>query len=198
MNIGLYFGSFNPIHFGHLIIANEVLNETSLEKIWMIVSPQNPLKNNTALLNEYDRLQLVRLAIDGDNRIKAVDIEFKLPKPSFSINTLVYLKEKYPQHNFSIIMGSDSFQNIENWKNYSEIISNYPIVVYKRPGFKILKTFNASISVLDTPLLEISASKIRTAIKNGKSIRYLVPENVLEEIISRRFYRKKLKNTTKK
>ena len=198
MEIGLYFGSFNPIHFGHLIIANQVLNETALEKIWLIVSPQNPLKKNNTLLNESDRLQLVRLAVEGDNRLKVTDIEFSLPKPSYSVNTLAYLQEKFPQHTFSIIMGSDSFKNIEHWKNYSEILSNYPIFIYKRPGFEITKTNNAMLSFLDAPLLEISASQIRHLIKTGKSIRYLVPENVREEIVTRRFYSdKELKNKSK-
>src|SRR5687768_17339194 len=115
MKIGLYFGSFNPVHIGHLIIANYVLNETELEKIWFVVSPQNPFKQNKSLLNEYDRLHLLRTAIEDDTRMKASDIEFYLPKPSYTINTLTYLKEKYPQQDFFLIMGSDSFQNIDKW-----------------------------------------------------------------------------------
>src|SRR5688500_17203696 len=122
MRIGLYFGSFNPVHSGHLIIANHILNETELEKIWFVVSPQNPFKTGAGLLNEYDRLHLIRLATEDDTRIKASDIEFDLPKPSYTINTLAYLDEKYPDHQFSIIMGSDSFQNLHKWKNYEVII----------------------------------------------------------------------------
>ena len=112
MNIGLYFGSFNPIHIGHLVIANHILNETEIEKIWFVVSPQNPLKENNTLLNEYDRLHLVRLAVHDDNRIKSSDIEFNLPRPSYTSNTMAFLSEKYPDHKFSIIMGSDSYQNL--------------------------------------------------------------------------------------
>ena len=127
MKIGLYFGSFNPVHVAHLIIANHVLNQTDIEKLWFVVSPQNPLKAESNLLNEYHRLHLVRLATEDDNRIKASDIEFHLPKPSYTTNTLAYLAEKYPDHKFCIIMGSDSFQNLEKWKNYEVIVENYAI-----------------------------------------------------------------------
>ena len=116
MRIGLYFGSFNPVHCGHLIIANHILNETVLDKVWFIVSPQNPFKHSAGLLNEYDRLHLLRVAVEEDNRIKVSDIEFGLPKPSYTVDTLAYLAEKYPEHEFSIIMGSDSFQNLHKWK----------------------------------------------------------------------------------
>src|SRR6185503_19509186 len=122
MKIGLYFGSFNPIHIGHLIIANHILNESGLKKIWFIVSPLNPFKNSENLINEYDRLHLVQKAIEDDARLKASDIEFSLPRPSYTVHTLAYLKEKYPEHSFFIIMGSDGFQNLDKWKN-SEIIT---------------------------------------------------------------------------
>ena len=190
MKIGLYFGSFNPIHNGHLIIANSILNELDLQKIWFIISPQNPFKQNNSLLNEYDRLHLARLALQDDVRMKALDIEFSLPKPSYTANTLTYLKEKYPKNNFTVIVGSDSFQNINNWKNFETIIKNYPICVYKREGFEIKKKHNASVTILDSPLIEISATQIRNHIKNKKSIRYMVPEIVREEIETRRFYKK--------
>lgn len=190
MKTGLYFGSFNPIHIGHLIIANHILNETDLQKIWFVVSPQNPFKHSTTLLNEYDRLHLVQKAMEGDNRLKASDIEFTLPKPSYTVHTLAYLTEKYPSHQFSIIMGSDSFQNLNKWKNAEAIIANYPILVYNRPGFEVTNTFDAKVSVLKAPLLEISATYIRECIQNGKSIRYLVPPLVAEEIERSAFYRK--------
>jgi nicotinate-nucleotide adenylyltransferase len=191
MNIGLYFGSFNPIHIGHLIIANHVLNETTIDKIWFIVSPQNPLKESKTLLNEFDRLHLVRLAVQEDNRMKCSDIEFNLPKPSYTSNTLAFLSEKYPEHKFSIIVGSDSYQNFDKWKNFETIVNNYPIYVYKREGYEIKKIFTKKPEVLDAPIIQISASQIREYIKSGKSIRYLVPEVVREEIESRKFYKQK-------
>ena len=191
MNIGLYFGSFNPIHIGHLIIANHVVNETSINKIWFIVSPQNPFKESKTLLNEFDRLHLVRLATQDDNRIKCSDIEFNLPKPSYTSNTLAFLSEKYPEHQFSIIMGSDSYQNLDKWKNYETIINNYPVYVYKREGYEIKKTFDKEVVILSAPIIQISASQIREHIRSAKSIRYLVPEIVREEIESRKFYKQK-------
>jgi nicotinate-nucleotide adenylyltransferase len=191
MKIGLYFGSFNPIHIGHLIIANHILNETDLKKIWFVVSPQNPFKQSSNLLNEYDRLHLVRLSVESDARITVSDIEFNLPRPSYTIDTLTYLREKYPNYEFSIIMGSDSFQNFNKWKNYEKIAEGHQIHIYKRDGFEIDKTFQATVTVVDAPLLQISATHIRQLIKDGKSIRYMVPENVREEIETRRFYKKK-------
>jgi len=191
MKVGLYFGSFNPIHVGHLIIANHILNETDIEKIWFIVSPQNPFKESKILLNEYDRLHLVRLATQDDNRIKCSDIEFSLSKPSYTSNTMAFLSEKHSEHKFSIIMGSDSYQNLNKWKNYKTIIDNYDIYVYLRKNHAIQNTIKKNPIILDAPLIEISASQIRENIKEGKSIRYLVPEIVREEIETRKFYRQK-------
>ena len=191
MKVGLYFGSFNPIHIGHLIIANHVLNETDLEKVWFVVSPQNPLKHSKSLLNEFDRLHLVRLAVQDDNRMKCSDIEFGLPKPSYTTNTLAFIGEKYPENQFSIIMGSDSFQNLDKWKNFEHIVSNYPIYVYKREGADVNKTYSKSPIILDAPIIQISASQIRENIKSGKSIRYLVPEIVRDEIETRKFYKQR-------
>ncbi|MDB5253055.1 MAG: nicotinate-nucleotide adenylyltransferase [Flaviaesturariibacter sp.] len=190
MQVGLYFGSFNPIHVGHLIIANHILNETDLEKVWFVVSPQNPFKPSSTLLNEYDRLHLVQTAIEGVDDMKAVDVEFSLPKPSYTVHTLAYLQEKYPAHKFSIIMGSDSFQNLPQWKNAEVILKNYPLLVYRRPGFDITDDYGALIRIMQAPLLEISATHIRDLVKDGKSIRFLVPPNVEEEIRSNRFFRK--------
>ena len=191
MKVGLYFGSFNPIHVGHLIIANHILNETDIEKIWFIVSPQNPFKESKILLNEYDRLHLVRLATQDDNRIKCSDIEFSLSKPSYTSNTMAFLSEKHSEHKFSIIMGSDSYQNLNKWKNYKTIIDNYDIYVYLRKNHAIQNTIKKNPIILDAPLIEISASQIRENIKEGKSIRYLVPEIVREEIETRKFYKQK-------
>jgi len=190
MNIGLYFGSFNPIHIGHLIIANHILNESQLDKIWFVVSPLNPFKNSENLINEYDRLYLVRKAIENDMRLKGSDVEFSLPKPSYTAHTLVYLKEKYPDYNFSLIMGSDGFQNLHKWKNSEAIIDNYPIVIYKRPGFEVNNQQNAKITIMDAPLLEISSTHIRELIKSGKSIKYLVPSSIEEEILANGFFKK--------
>jgi nicotinate-nucleotide adenylyltransferase len=189
MNIGLYFGSFNPVHTGHLIIASHVVNQTNIQQVWLVVSPQNPFKSTTGLLNEYDRLHLVNLAIDDETRIRASDVEFKLPRPSYTIDTLTYLREKYPQHQFSIIMGSDGFQNLPKWKNADLLIREYPFVIYKRPGFDVTDTWNASVQILDAPMLDISATLIRTNIREGKSIRYLVPDKVREEIERNNYYK---------
>ena len=193
MKVGLYFGSFNPIHAGHLIIANHVLNETGLQKLWFVVSPQNPFKKSETLLNEYDRLHLVQKAIEGDTRLKASDIEFSLPKPSYTAHTLAYMQEKYPDHQFSILMGSDSFQNLGNWKNAEAIIRNYPLLVYRRPGFEVENALGADVQVMNAPLLEISATYIRELIAGGKSIRYLVPSSVEEEIRALAFFKKSQK-----
>jgi nicotinate-nucleotide adenylyltransferase len=190
MKIGLYFGSFNPVHVAHLIIANHVLNETDIEKIWFMVSPQNPFKSGQNLLNEYHRLHLVKTATEDDNRIKASEIEFSLPKPSYTVTTLAYLKEKNPEHEFCIIMGSDSFQNLHKWKNYEVIVKDYEVYVYLRPGFEATNHLNAKLHIADAPLLQLSATQIRQYIKEGKSIRYLVPENVREEIEKGGYYKK--------
>lgn len=188
MPIGLYFGSFNPIHIGHLIIANHILNETEIKKVWFVISPQNPFKKSTSLINEFDRFHLVQKAIENDRRMKALDIEFCLPKPSYTASTLAYLNEKYPEQQFQILMGSDSFQNLSKWKNADFIIKNYKFLIYKRPGFDVKNTINAAIEVMDAPLLEISATYIRQLIRSGKSIRYLVPQNIEDELIANRFF----------
>jgi nicotinate-nucleotide adenylyltransferase len=193
MKIGLYFGSFNPIHTGHLIIANHVLNETDLQRIWFVVSPQNPFKPSSTLLNEYDRLHLVQKAIESDDRLRASEIEFSLPKPSYTSHTLAYLAEKYPTHQFTIVMGSDSFQNLGKWKNAESIINNFPLFIYKRPNHEVVNDLNAQITVMDAPLLEISATYIRTCIQRGKSIKYLVPKAVEDEIEKSSFYKKSYK-----
>lgn len=188
MRVGLYFGSFNPIHNGHLIVASYTLQHAALDQVWLMVSPQNPFKQNHSLLNEYQRLHLVRIAIEGETAIRAIDIEFTLPRPSYTIDTLTYLEEKYPDTAFSIIMGSDSLQNLNKWKSGQVIMERYPIHVYERPGFSIAPNAGANICVTKAPLLEISASLIRKMVKEGKSIRYLVPDAVRDEIMQAGYY----------
>lgn len=196
MNVGLYFGSFNPVHNGHLIIANHILNEAKVQEIWFMVSPQNPFKETSSLLNEQHRLSLVKLAIDDTPGMRASNIEFTLPKPSYTINTLVYLEEKYPKHTFHIVMGSDGFKNIDKWQNSEQLLKNYPIIIYNRPGFVINEKHKGNVSIEDAPLLEISSTHIRKLIKAKKSIRYLVPENVMIEIAKEHYYSSSLENPT--
>ncbi len=188
--IGLYFGSFNPVHHGHLILATFILQHAPLDQLWFIVSPQNPLKPSVGLLNEYQRLHLVRLAIEDVPGLKVSDIEFKLPRPSYTIDTLTYLQEKYPDHRFSVIMGSDSYRNIAKWKNYAQLLEHYPLYVYLRPGHPVepLSGFPEPL-VLKAPLLEISATLIRENIRKGHSIKFLVPDIVAEEIERNGYYR---------
>ena len=190
MKIGLFFGSFNPIHHGHLIICNFVLQNTDLQQVWIVVSPHNPLKETSGLLNDYHRLALVQLAVDQEPNLRAVDIEFHLPRPSYTINTLTYLGEKYPDASFSIIMGSDSYSNLPKWKNFETLITNWEIYVYMRPGTTQQNAYpNSRTKFLKAPLLELSATYIRNVIREGKSIRYLVPEKVKEEIERNGYYK---------
>jgi nicotinate-nucleotide adenylyltransferase len=189
MNIGLYFGSFNPIHIGHCIIASHIVQNVSLDSVWFVVSPQNPLKQSSSLLNEYHRLHLVQLAVEDEAKLKACDIEFHLPRPSYTINSIAYLNEKYPDKTFSIIIGSDSLQNLDKWKNAHTLVKNHTFFVYKRPGFEIINPLKAPVRIVDAPLLEISSTHIRDTLKKGKSIRYLVPDKVHDEIERCHYYR---------
>lgn len=190
MKIGLFFGSFNPVHVGHLIIANFMATQTDLDRVWLVVSPQNPLKLKKTLARDYDRLHLVQLGIGDNPKLKASDVEFQLPKPSFTIDTLAFLKEKYPEHEFVLIMGADNLGSLHLWKNYEQILSGYPIYVYKRPAYELgeLAT-HPNIHIFEAPPLDVSATYIRDCIKAGKSIRYLVPEAVWEYLESSRLYR---------
>lgn len=190
MNIGLYFGSFNPIHIGHLIIANHIIENSDLDKIWFVISPHNPLKEAHTLLNEFDRLHLVELSIADNSKFRASNVEFHLPKPSYTIDTLTYLSEKFPLEQFSVIMGSDSYQNLTRWKNYEQIFEYYKIIVYNRPGFEVKNIDQAKISVLSAPLLEISSTYIRSQIREGKSIQYLVSKAAEEYILEAGYYKK--------
>ncbi len=195
MRIGLFFGSFNPVHVGHLIIANHIITHTSLEKLWMVVSPHNPFKKKSSLANNHDRLHLLNLAIGDNPNIHASDIEFNLPQPSYTIDTLMYLKEKYPQHEFCLIMGGDNLKSFHKWKNYEQILQYYQIFVYQRPSSKDLGNLkdHASVTILDAPLLEISASFVRQCIAEDKSIQYLVPESVYAYLEETPIYKNLLK-----
>ena len=188
MHIGLYFGSFNPIHCGHLIIANHVLNNSDVDKIWFVLSPHNPLKEAHSLLNEYDRMQLAELAIGDNSKFRVSNVEFHLPRPSYTIDTLTYLSEKFPLERFSVIMGGDSYQNIHRWKNYEQLLKNYSVIVYNRPGFVVNVTKEMPVNVMDAPLLDISSTFIRKQIREGKSARYLLPDAVWKYINENRYY----------
>ncbi len=192
--IGLFFGSFNPVHVGHMIIANFIVNETELDEVWMVVSPHNPLKDKKSLANDYDRLQLVNIAIGDHDHIRASDIEFGLPKPSYTIDTLAYLNEKYPDKDFCLIMGGDNLASLHKWKNYEQLLKN-PIYVYRRPAYELGELANhPSVHVLDdAPLLSISASYIRKLIKEGKSTRYLLTADVQKYLDDTPIYKHLLK-----
>jgi len=168
-----------------------MIEYTDIDKVWFVVSPHNPLKDSHSLLNEYDRLHLVNLAIENNPKFRASNVEFQLPKPSYTIDTLTYLTEKFPLEQFSIIIGSDSFQNIHRWKNYEQLVQLHPFLVYMRKGFEITETYGADINVLNAPVLEISSTFVREQIKAKKSIRYLVPDEVGNYIESNRYYKTK-------
>lgn len=189
-NIGLFFGSFNPVHVGHMIIANFIINETDLDEVWMVISPHNPHKEKKSLAKDYDRLVLVELAIGENPKIKASNIEFSLPKPSYTIDTLTYLKEKHPNKEFTLIMGGDNLTSLHKWKNYELILKNHHIIVYQRPNYDLgnLKE-HEKVRILEAPLLSISASYIRSLIKEGKSCQYLVTDKVFNYLNENVMYR---------
>ena len=190
MQIGLFFGSYNPIHIGHLIIANYMANHTTLDQVWLVVSPHNPLKEKSDLINMYDRLEMAKLAIENARNIRVSDVELKLPHPSYTIDTLTYLHEKYPEHQFSLIMGSDNLVSLKKWKNYELILRDYHIHVYPRPGHSPHDFSNhPSITITKTPLMELSATFIRKSIKDGKNVQFFVPDEVLKFIESKNLYR---------
>ncbi len=189
MKIGLFFGSFNPIHLGHLIIGNTMATHTDIKEVWYIVSPQNPFKKNKGLLHEFDRLSMLEKAIADNPKLKASDIEFNMPRPSYTIDTLTVLAEKYPQHEFVLIMGEDNLVQFENWKNHDKILEFYQLYVYARPNAAKHKFRNhPSVHFVQAPLLDISATYIRNCIKEKKSIRYMVTENVEKYIDLKGFY----------
>lgn len=191
MKTGLFFGSFNPIHIGHLAIANYISEFSDLDEIWLVISPQNPLKEKKSLLNEYERLHMVELALNNNPKIKSSDIEFRLPKPSFTIDTLTYLSEKYPKNEFALILGTDNFESFHKWKNYEEILKHHKLYVYPRPNYDLGEYKNhTSVKQINAPIMEISSSFIRKSIKEGKNIKYFLPESVYNYINEMFFYRK--------
>lgn len=191
MKIGLFFGSFNPIHVGHAIIANYMATHTDLDQVWMVVSPQNPHKNKRSLARDHDRLHLVRLAIEDNANLRASNIEFSLPQPSYTIDTLTYLKEAHPDKTFVLIMGGDNLATLHKWKNYKLILKNHQIYVYQRPSYDLgdLATHPQVRLFDDVPMMKISASYIRQSIKNKKSIRYMVPDAVYEYLETSNLYK---------
>ena len=202
MNIGLYFGTYNPIHVGHLIIANHMVDYTELDQVWLVVSPQNPLKSKASLLADYHRLALVRVAIESNNKLKASNIEFDLPKPSYTVDTLTYIQEKHPDHVFSLIMGEDNLRTLHKWKNYEQLLENHSIFVYPRAlteqerveqkddtinhNFK----HHPNITMCDAPVMKVSASFIRKAIQEKKDVRYLLSDAVYNYVTEMHFYEK--------
>jgi nicotinate-nucleotide adenylyltransferase len=189
MKVGLFFGSFNPIHTGHLIVAQAVLEQPGINQIWFIVSPRNPLKKNANLLHEFDRLDLVNAAIWDNPKMKAKDIEFRLPKPNYTINTIIALKEKHPKHEFFLIIGQDNLGQFPRWKNHKEILKEVHLYVYPRPNAQNSELDKHSkVKFIEAPLLDISATLIRKSVKKGRSIKYLVPETIEEMIRRKKFY----------
>lgn len=190
MKIGLFFGSFNPIHVGHLIIANHMATQTDLDKVWLVVSPHNPLKPKKSLARDFDRLHLTRLGIGDNPRIEASNVEFGLPQPSYTIDTLAFLKEKYPDREFALIMGGDNLATLDQWKNYEQLLAGFDIYVYRRPGIELGPfASHPRVKICEAPLLDISATYIRDCLRKGRSVRYLVPEAVFEYLESGNLYR---------
>lgn len=190
MKIGLFFGSFNPIHIGHMIIANIMAENTDLKKVWFVVTPQNPLKPSKGLLHEFDRYDMVKAAIADNYKLEVSDVEFNLPKPNYTVHTLAHLREKNPSKEFRLIIGEDNLENFTKWKNHEAILDQYGLYVYPRPGVTNtdLKR-HANVTMVEAPLLDISATYVRNCIKNNKSIRYLVPEPVEQMIRQKGFYK---------
>jgi len=191
MHIGLFFGSFNPIHIGHMALANYMVEFTDMEQVWFVISPHNPLKEKSSLLHQNQRLYMVNVAIEDDARFKSSTIEFDLPQPSYTINTLVHLKEKYPKHSFSLIIGQDNLENFHKWKNYEEILKKYKLYVYPRPGAKSTELEqHPNVVLTQAPVIEISSTFIREAIKKKKDIRHFLPEKAWQYIDEMNLYKK--------
>lgn len=192
LKVGLYFGSYNPIHIGHLVIANYMVEYTGIDQLWFVVSPQNPHKKKINLLDDYQRLEMVHRAVEGDDRFRVSNIEFNMPKPSYTVDTLAYLKDQYPNYDFVILMGADNLENFHKWKNYEILIKDFGVLVYPRPGFDRSKVkTHKNITIAEgAPLMEISSSFIRQAIQAGKDVRHFLPANTREYLDEMNFYRK--------
>lgn len=189
MKVGLLFGSFNPIHVGHLILANFMAENTDLDSVWLVVSPQNPFKPSHSLLHEFDRLHMASLAIADNPSLNVSDIEFKMPRPSYTIDTLTYLQEKYPSYQFVLIMGEDNLVGFHKWKNYESILNYHQVYVYPRTGSNTTElNQHPKIKFVKAPVMDISATFIRECVNQGKSIKYLVPEVVEDYIRSKKFF----------
>jgi nicotinate-nucleotide adenylyltransferase len=192
MKIGLYFGSFNPIHIGHLVIANHMAEYSDLSQVWFVVTPHNPFKKKSSLLDDYQRLEMVYRATKDYTKLKPSNIEFNLPQPNYTINTLAYLQEKHPDYEFSLIMGEDNLKSFHKWKNYELILKNHDIYVYPRVSEKKVETKfdgHKKIHHIDAPIMELSSTFIRKAIKAGKNVRPMLPEFVWEYLDEMNFYK---------
>ena len=191
--IGLFFGSFNPIHMGHLILANYILENTDMEELWFVVSPQNPFKDKKSLLKDHNRLDMVQLALKNYPKMRVSNVEFSLPKPSYTIDTLTYLHEKYPEVSFALIMGEDNLKSIKKWKNAETLVNNHQIIIYPRVldlDEKNPKSFeHENISKIEAPIIELSATKIREMIKEGKNVRPMLPPEVFDYLDGSSFYK---------
>lgn len=193
MKVGLYFGTFNPIHVGHLIIANYLAENSDLDEVWMVVTPHNPLKKKSGLLEDYHRLHMINLATERFDKIKPSDIEFKLPQPNYTINTLIHLTEKFPKYEFSLIMGEDNLKSLNKWKNYEQILKDYDIYVYPRISeSEVPDEFvnHPKIHKVEAPIIELSSTFIRNSVKESKDIRPMLDDKVWEYIDHNLFYRK--------
>jgi len=192
LKVGLFFGSFNPIHIGHLIIANHIVEHSDLNEIWLVVTPHNPFKKKNTLLDNYQRLEMVYLATEEFYKLKPCNIEFNLPQPNYTINTLVHLHEKYPKHEFSLIMGEDNLKSFHKWKNYEVILENHHIYVYPRISEKKTETQfdgHEKIHTIDAPIIELSSTFIRKSIKAGKNVKPMLPNKVWKYLDEMNFYR---------
>lgn len=189
MKVGLFFGSFNPIHIGHMIVANIMVESAGLDEVWFVVSPQNPFKKRASLLHEFDRMDMVNAAIFDNYKLRACDVEFNMPKPSYTIDTLTYLSEAHAGKHFRLIIGEDNLKSFPKWKNAELILQNYGLLVYPRPHAQPsnLKE-HPNVELIEAPMIDISATFIRKCIKNQQSIRYLVPQSVEELIHAKKFF----------